>query len=147
MGVGWGDDMKRLLGQYQVLLLLPLLWKTKKTPYDELCRPKRVIVRLPTSHKNINFSNATLRTDIILPNWGCPPPPRKGRTSAYNGLGNKNPITDYQTPLSKYWLYVKIVFILIFSTYHLFNFSKRLNKSWCAKARNNSKELLKFLQS
>lgn len=63
-----GGETKRLSEQYQILLLLPLLWKTNKAPYDELCRPKRVIVHLPTSLKNTNFSNATLPTAIILLN-------------------------------------------------------------------------------
>lgn len=94
---GWGD--KRPSEPYQVLLLLPLLWEVNHTPYGELCRPKRS--HLPISPKNVNFFNPTLPTAIILLNLGCPPPPQKGRTSVYNGLGNKNPIRDYQILLRK----------------------------------------------
>lgn len=94
-----GGETKRPSEPHQVLLLLPLLWRVNHTPYDELCRPKRS--HLPTPPKNVNFFNATLPTALILLNLGCPPPPQKGRTSVYNGLGNKNPIRDYQIHLRK----------------------------------------------
>lgn len=115
-----GGEMKRVSQQYQVLLLLPLLWKNNKTPYDEGHRPKRVIVCLPTCHKNMNFSNTTLPTAIILLNLGCPPPPQKGGTSVYNGLGNKNPIRDYQIPWeNKYYFNIKQIFKFLAPTMYL----------------------------
>lgn len=95
----WGKGDKKAIGAIPSSLLLPLLWEVTHTPCDDLCRPKRS--HLSTSPKNVNFSNATLPTAIISLNLGCPPPPQKGRTSVYNGLGTKNPIRDYQILLRK----------------------------------------------
>lgn len=62
---------------------------------------KGVTVHLPTSCKTTDFSSATLPTAILLLNLGLPPQAQRGRTSVYNGLGNKNPIREYQKPLRK----------------------------------------------
>lgn len=94
---GWGD--KKAIRAIPSSVVASLLWEVNHTPYDELCRPKRS--HLTTSPKNVNFFNATLPTPLILLNLGCPPPPQNGRTSVYNGLGNKNPIRDYQILLRK----------------------------------------------
>lgn len=91
---GWGD--KKAIRAIPSSVVASSAMEVNHTPSD---RPKRS--HLPTSPKNVNFSNATLPTAVILLNLGCPPPPQKGRTSVYNGLGNKNPIRDYQILLRK----------------------------------------------
>lgn len=72
-----GGETKRPSEPHQILLLLPLLWEVNHTPYDESCRPKRS--HLPTSPKNVNFSNITLPYCYHLTEFRLPSPTTKGK--------------------------------------------------------------------
>lgn len=63
--------------------------------YGELSRPKWVTQWLARLQEHELLYLSVLPTAIMLFNLGYPPPPQKGRTSVYNGLGNKNPVRDY----------------------------------------------------